>query len=221
MTPSEAAKELEHRRHAEHAEHVEHGETRREVIAILEAVLLSVVTIVTAWAGYSAAKWGTESRLDLAHGSALRIEANRNFDASTFNAWFIAYTLGSPEKMAVAERRFRPEFRVAFDAWRATDPEHNPSAPPGPTFMPEYQQPQKDQANQLDRRADAATASGYRSATVADNYVRITVLLATVLFLVGIGSTFRVRQVRLVLASVGAVMLVTAVALIAQQPLPR
>ncbi len=227
MTPSEAAKELEHRRHAEH---VEHGETRREVIAILEAVLLSVVTIVTAWAGYSAAKWGTESRLDLAHGSALRIEANRafavaeenrNFDASTFNAWFIAYTLGSPEKMAVAERRFRPEFRVAFDAWRATDPEHNPSAPPGPTFMPEYQQPQKDQANQLDRRADAATASGYRSATVADNYVRITVLLATVLFLVGIGSTFRVRQVRLVLASVGAVMLVTAVALIAQQPLPR
>ena len=45
-------------------------------------------------------------------------------------------------------------------------------------------------------------------------------LLATVLFLVGIGSTFKVRQVRVVLASVGAVMLVTAVALIAQQPRP-
>jgi hypothetical protein len=196
----------------------------------LEAVLLSVVTIVTAWAGYSAAKWGTESRLELAHGSALRIEANRafatametrNFDASTFNTWFIAYTLGNPEKMAIAERRFRPEFRVAFEAWRATDPDHNPSAQPGPTYMPQYRQPQKDQADALDRRADAATASGYHSASVADNYVRITVLLATVLFLVGIGSTFKVKQVRVVLASVGAVMLVTAVTLIAQQPRPH
>lgn len=227
LTPSEAAKELEHHRHAQHGEH---GEHRREVIAVLEAVLLSLVTIVTAWAGYSAAKWGTESRLELAQGSALRIEANRafavaaenrNFDASTFNAWFIAYTLGNEEKMAIAELRFRPEFRVAFDAWRATDPDHNPSAPPGPTYMPEYRQPQKDQAEALDRRADAATASGYASASVADNYVRITVLLATVLFLVGIGSTFKVKQVRVVLASVGAVMLVTAVVLIAQQPRPR
>ncbi|TCN35256.1 hypothetical protein EV644_11649 [Kribbella orskensis] len=227
LTPSESAKELEHHRHAEQGTH---GEHRREVIAILEAVLLSVVTIVTAWAGYSAAKWGTESRLDLAHGSALRIEANRafavaeenrNFDSSTFNAWFIAYTLGNTDKMEIAERRFRPEFRVAFDAWRATDPDHNPSAPPGPTYMPQYRQPEKAQANQLDGRADAATASGYHSASVADNYVRITVLLATVLFLVGIGSTFAVKKIRVALASVGAVMLVTAVALIAQQPRPR
>ncbi len=224
LTPAEAAKELEHHRHAQQGEH------RREFIAILEAVLLSLVTIVTAWAGYSAAKWGTESRLELSQGSALRIEANRafavaaenrNYDASTFNAWFIADTLGEPEKMALAERRFRPEFRVAFDAWRATSPDTNPSSPPGPSYMPEYRQPEKDQANQLDRRADVATASGYRSADLADNYVRITVLLATVLFLVGIGSTFSLRQVRVVLASVSAVMLVIAVVLIAQQPPPR
>lgn len=142
LTPSEAAKELEHHRHGEQGAH---GEHRREVIAILEAALLSVVTVVTAWAGYSAAKWGTESRLDLAHGSALRIEANRafavaaenrNFDASAFNAWFTAYTLDNREKMTIAERRFQPGFRVAFDAWRATDPDHNPSALPGPTYMP-------------------------------------------------------------------------------------
>lgn len=196
----------------------------------MEAVLLSIVTIVTAWAGYSAAKWGTDSRLDLAHASSLRIEANRafavaaenrNFDASTFNSWFTAFTLDNTEKMAIAERRFRPELREAFDAWRATDPDRNPSAPPGPTFMPQYQQGDKDQANQLDRRADAATARGYRSASTADNYVRITVLLAAVLFLVGIGSTFEGNLVRVALTSVGGVMLLAAVALIAQQPRPR
>jgi hypothetical protein len=208
----------------------EQGRHRREVVAVLEAVLLSVVTIVTAWAGYSAAKWGTESRLELSHASALRIEANRafavaaenrNFDASTFNAWFIAYTLDDPQKMAVAERRFRAEFRVAFDAWRATDPDNDPSAPPGPTYMPEYKQVENDSANTLDRRADASTAGGYRSATIADNYVRITVLLAAVLFLVGIGSTFEGNRVRVALTLVGAVLLVTALAFIAQQPWPR
>jgi hypothetical protein len=206
------------------------GQHRREVIAVLEAVLLSVVTIVTAWAGYSAAKWGTESRLDLSHASALRIEANRafavaaenrNFDSSTFNAWFIAYTLDNTEKMAVAERRFPPELRIAFDAWRATDPENNPSAPPGPTYMPQYQQAENEQAKQLDRRADAATTTGYQSATIADNYVRITVLLAAVLFLVGVGSTFEGHQVRVALTAVGAILLLAAVILIAQQPIPR
>ena len=206
------------------------AERRRELIAVLEVVLLSVVTIVTAWAGYSAAKWGTDSRLDLAHASALRIEANRafavaaenrNFDSTTFSTWFIAYTLRDSEKMAIAQRRFRPEFREAFDAWRETDPDHNPSAAPGPTYMPQYQQGDKERAGELDRQADAATARGYRSAVTADNYVRITVLLAAVLFLVGIGSTFEGHVVRVALTSVGGVLLLAAVALIAQQPRPR
>jgi hypothetical protein len=220
----EAAKELQHHQHKSAPGH------SNELVPILEAVLLSVVTIVTAWAGYSAAKWSTESRLDLAQASALRIEANRalgiaeetrNFDSSTFSAWFTAYTLDNTEKMAVAERRFRPEFRVAFDAWLATNPDTNPAAQPGPTFMPEYQQPDQARAAELDRQAAEAAAEGEHAAEVADNYVRITVLLATVLFLVGIGTTFKIRQVRWVLATVGLTLLVVAVILIGQQPRPR
>ena len=54
---------------AEHAKHqAEHasGSRRDKRIAITEAVLLSIVTITAAWAGYSAAKWSTESSLKLA-----------------------------------------------------------------------------------------------------------------------------------------------------------
>jgi hypothetical protein len=36
------------------------------------------------------------------------------------------------------EAGFRPEYRVAFDAWIKTDPFKNPLALPGPMFMPEY-----------------------------------------------------------------------------------
>ena len=189
-----------------------------------------MVTIVTAWAGFSAAKWNTDSRLHLAEASSLRLEANRalaeaaetrNFDSSTFNTWFIAYTLDDPEKMAVAEKRFRPEFAVAFEAWLATDPETNPSAPPGPTFMPEYKQPEKALADRLDRRAEARFQTGERAGGVADEYVRITVILAAVLFLIGIGTTFMGRQIRYGIAGVSTVLLGVALLLIAEQPWPR
>lgn len=226
LSASEVATDL--RRHREHGAHDE--VTVGRLVLVIEALLLSVVTVVTAWAGYSAAKWSTDSRLDLAQASSLRLQANRelatamelrNFDSGTFGAWFTAFTLDSPAKMQVAERRFRPEFRVAFDAWLATQPETNPNAPPGPTFMPQYRQPEQAKADRLDARAQASARAGERAGGVADNYVRITVLLASVLFLIGIGTTFRMKQVRYGLAGVGLVLLATAVVLIAQQPRPR
>jgi hypothetical protein len=202
---------------------------RRESVEIVEVVLLSVVTILTAWAGYSAAAWSTHSRLDLAHASTLRVESNRalgvadttkNFDASTFNTWFIAYTLGNKQKMLVAQRRFRPAFQRAFRAWIATDPEHNPHAPPGPTYMPQYRQPARAHAAVLGRQADQLSAQGDHGGQVADNYVRISLVLASVLFLVGVGSTFKIRQVRWVLTSIGALVFLGAMVLIATQPAP-
>ena len=144
----------------------------------------------------------------------------RNFDSSTFQTWFAAFLQGDAADEAVAIRRFRPEFKVAFDAWRATNPETNPNAPPGPTYMPEYKQPQKDQADALDRTADATFASGQKAGGYADDYVRITVLLAAVLFLVGIGSTFRIVGARYALVGVGLVLLVFALVLILQRPAP-
>jgi hypothetical protein len=89
-------------------------------VQIGEALLLSLVTIAAAWSGYAAAKWGTESRIQLAQAATLRnlatranldAHSTRNFDASTFNAWFTAFTLDDPERQAIAERRFRPEFK--------------------------------------------------------------------------------------------------------------
>jgi hypothetical protein len=184
---------------------------------------------VTAYAGYAAAKWSTESRVDLAKASTLRAQASRsdleamelrNFDSSTFQTWFTAFVQGNANDEELAIRRFRPEFRVAFDAWRATDPETNPNAPPGPTYMPEYKQPQKDRAETLDRMADESFASGEKEGGYADDYVRITVILAAVLFLIGIGSTFRLFGARYALVAVGLALLVFALVLILQRPSP-
>ena len=225
LSPLEAHKELEHHEHrAAKAEG-----TRGRALQIGEALVLALVTLTAAWSGFAAARWGTDSRLQLAAASSARTEANRadltaltlrNFDASTFNAWFIAYTLGSPQKMAIAEKRFRPELRVAFDAWRATHPDTNPDAPPGPTYMPQYHLAEQAQAAALDAAADRHTAEGARAGIVADEYVRITVVLAGVLFLIGIGSTFSLAGVRYALLGVGSALLIAAVVLIIIEPGP-
>ena len=194
---------------------------------IREAMLLALVTLTAAWAGYSAAKWRTESRVNIARASTLGNLATRDdlaaislrdFDASTFNAWFIAFTLNSPQKEAIAVRRFRPQFLVAFNAWMATNPLHNPHAPPGPTYMPQYQQPEQAQANLLDSESAAKFQAGNQAALISDNYVRITVFLAAVLFLVGIGSSFKLAGVRYALIAFGSVLLILSIVLILQQP---
>jgi hypothetical protein len=224
LSPIEAGKKL----HEHTSEPHQPDATRHSrAVQIGEALLLSLVTIAAAWSGYAAAKWGTESRIELAQAATLRNLATRadlaalstrNFDSSTFTAWFTAYMLNDPQKQAVAERRFRPEFKVAFDAWMATDPFHNPRAAPGPTYMPQYKLADQAKADALDREAEAAAAAGNHAAVVGDEYVRITVFLAAVLFLVGIGSTFKLPTVRYVLIVVGAVLLVLATVLILLQP---
>jgi hypothetical protein len=200
---------------------------RSRVVQICEALLLALVTITAAWAGYSAARWSTASRVDIAKSSTLRNFATRddlaaislrNFDSSTFNAWYIAFTLNSPQKEAIAVRRFRPAFRVAFNAWMATDPLHNLHAPPGPTYMPQYKLPEQAKASALDSAATTKFDAGNHAGLVADNYVRITVFLAAVLFLVGIGSSFKLTGVRYALVIFGSVLLIVSLTLILRQP---
>jgi hypothetical protein len=146
--------------------------------------------------------------------------ALRNFDSSTFDAWFAAFTARNAEAMAVARHRFRPGFAVAFDAWRATKPEANPDAPRGPTYMPQYRQPGLVRARLLTDAADAAFAHGVKTAETADKYVRTTVFLATVLFLVGISTHFPLRGVRYGLVGLGALLLLVSLVQLAQLPRP-
>jgi hypothetical protein len=228
LSPIEVGKQAHEHTKEPHQPAASAGANRHSrAVQIGEALLLSLVTIAAAWSGYAAAKWGTESRLELAQAATLRNLATRadlsalstrNFDSSTFNAWFTAFTLEDPQKQAIAERRFRPEFKVAFDAWMATDPFRNPRAPPGPSYMPQYRLADQAKAEGLDREAVAASAAGNHAAVVGDDYIRITVFLAAVLFLVGIGSTFKLHTIRYALITVGAVLLILATVLIVQQP---
>jgi hypothetical protein len=217
--------------HARHAEHETAASLNRHAraLSIAEAVLLSVVALTAAWSGYGAAKWSTESSLKLAKASATRAKANRAYqgsltlrsqDAADFNAWFTADLLGSRRGERVAESRFRPEYEVAFRAWLKTEPFMNPNAPKGPQYMPQYHPRGAAEAKALDAGADALYTSGEHAAITGDKYIRITVILASVLFLVGISSHFPLTGIRIGLVCVGAALLVFAAIAIAQLPRP-
>jgi hypothetical protein len=228
LSPSEVGKEIaEHKRRQD--DHGDEATGRDRVITIVEALLLAVVAVLAAWSGYASSKWSTESSLTLARASTARSQASRydleasdlkNFDAATFNTWFTAYIGGNQAAEQVAIHRFRPAFKVAYDAWIATNPLTDPNAPPGPTYMKEHKQPELAEANAKDAEATQLYAEGAKDGATADDYVRTTVFLATVLFLVGISGHFRVRVARYGLVGVGAVILVVAVAILATTPKP-
>ncbi len=220
LSAAEVGKEIgEHGAHHAHA-HADAEERRDRLLSITEALLLSLVAVLAAYSGFAAAKWSTDSSVSLATASAARTKANRadlealqirTLDSVSFNAWFTAFTAGNASAERLAERRLRPGYRPAFHAWLATDPAHNPNAPPGPSYMPQYVIPQEAVATSEDHKADVEFAKGSEAGSTSDKYVRDTVFLATVLFLVGISSHFPVRSARYGLIGVGALILVFAV----------
>jgi hypothetical protein len=244
LSPSEVGKEIsEHRHKAEEREQEQEQEKEKEKgekpageakgqerwLTITEAVLLAVVAILAAWSGFASAKWSTHSSLYLAKASAARTEANRadyeasnleTFDSSMFNAWFTAYVAHNAAAMRIAENRFRPVYLAAFKAWLATDPLHNRHAPKGPSYMPQYKLVQLAQANALDAKANAYYTLGEEAGSNADGYVRTTVYLATVLFLVGISGHFKVRGARMGLIGIAGVILVFSVVSLIIAPKP-
>jgi hypothetical protein len=118
-------------------------------------------------------------------------------DITTFNTWIEARNEGLDDLAALYERRFSPEFRIAFDAWIALDPFSDPDAPPGPSFLPEYENHLLDEGARLNDVSDRTFDEGTEARHHADEYIRTTVVLATVLFLLALSQRFGIWRVRI------------------------
>ena len=184
----------------------EHEKSSEHVILeIVEALVLAIVAIATAWSGYQAALWtghqselyGQASKLRVqAEGAATYANQERLYNASTVVEWLKAEAHGDKKLTDLFERRFLPEFRPAFEAWKKTDPLNNPSAPAGPQLMTEYRSSKTEDAARLNNQATEVFDQGTKSREYADQYVRATVTLATVLLLIAISQRFQTRRVR-------------------------
>ena len=204
------------------------GRRRHEVaIEIGEAFLLALVAVATAWSGYQSALWDGRSAKLYGTSSRIRIAATQDttrggqeqlYDATTFNFWLQATLTHNPKLAVGYEKRFRPEYRPAFRAWLATRPFANPRAPAGPIFMPQYHNAHLARGAELNVQAGEVFQQGAEARETGEKYVRTTVLLATVLFLIALSQRFGLLKVRIGLLFVAVVLLVVSLVSIADYP---
>ena len=142
-----------------------------------------------------------------AEGAATYANQERLYNASTVVEWLKAEANGQKKLADLFERRFLPEFRPAFESWKKTDPLNNPNAPAGPFFMPEYRSAKSEEAAKLSEQATDTFERGNQAREHSDQYVRVTVTLATVLLLMAISQRFKTHGVRIALAVVALLLL--------------
>ena len=207
--------EIAHKLNEEKKHAAPHPSRAVEILEIVEAIVLALVAVTTAWSGYQAAQWDGRQDEFYEQSTKLRVEAQglqttggqeRMYDASTVAEWLKAEANRDQKLAQLFERRFRPEFRAAFEAWKKTDPLNNPNAPPGPMMMPEYRNAKSEEAAKLGNEASELFEQGAKARETSDKYVRVTVLLATVLLLTAISQRFRTQQVRIALAILAALL---------------
>ena len=203
---------------AHHLSH-QHGgplSLAQQMLEIAEAVVLATVAIATAWSGYQAALWtghqeelyGLSSKARVhAEGVTTTSNQERLYNASTVVEWLKAEAQGQKQLADLFARRFLPEFRPAFEAWKKTDPINNPDAPAGPQLMHEYRNTKAEQVVKLNEQAEQVFEEGNQARRYSDNYVRATVMLATVLLLMAISQRFKSHGVRVGLAVIAVLLL--------------
>jgi len=191
--------------------------TRERWMEMLAALMLSLATLGIAWSGYQAAKWsGLQARRytqastarSFANRAATQAAQDRTQDLLNFNRWLEVKTEGNTQLGDLYERRFREEFKPAFERWRAEDPLNNPDATPSPLREKNYVLSNEVKADKLEDLGDLRFEQGKDATENADNYVFATVFFAVVLFFAGISLRFQWFPMRIFILALGGVMLV-------------
>jgi hypothetical protein len=174
-------------------------------IEILEAIILALVALATAWSGFQAAQWnGLQTEL-YSESNGLNLEASslatsagqdHLYNTNTLNAWLNANMQGHKQIAQFYESRFLAEYKIAFDEWIITDPFNNIEAPLGPAYMPGYHSSKMELAGSLSSEALSKFDQGTKARAIADDYVLNTVFLATVLVLAAISQRFQIKTIR-------------------------
>lgn len=189
---------------------------REEWLEIIETVVLAIVAFMTAWSSYQAALWDARSAMNYALATQKMIQAQQQatlagqqaiHNATTLDMWMSARMDGNRKLMKFHERRFLPEFAAAFRDWMALGGPENPTAPPGPYAMPGYKDAATEKSAALFAESEKRFEDGVVSREHGDEYVRVTVLLATVLMLTALAQRFKIAGARIGLLSVAFVLL--------------
>ena len=172
-----------------------------------------MAAVATAWAAYQAASWRGEQAEAGSASISARVESTRaeglenrqaQIDVGLFTQWVDAYARDETELTAFYRQRFRPQFRLAFEAWVATKPRTNPRRAPVAVRHAASTSSPPPQPARPSRSAgrDLVQARG-EFIERADNYSLDRVLFAAALFFAGISTRLHARTSRVVVLGLG------------------
>ena len=199
----------------------------RDRIELVAALLLALAAVATAWSSYQATRWNGEQAKTASSVNKTRIEAARaadlassqtQVDIATFVQWVDAYAQDDARLASFYRTRFREEFRPAFEAWVATRPLRNESAPPTPFAMEQYRLAAAAEADRLDAEAEVLAARVRRDIQRSSNYVLGVVLCAVALFFAGMSTKLDSAGLRKLMLGLGWAVFLGAVVWIATSP---
>jgi hypothetical protein len=190
-------------------------------------LLLAMAAVATAWAAYQSASWRGEQAKAQSASIAARVESTRaanvanrqaQIDVALFTQWVDAYARDETQLADFYRKRFRAEFRPAFEAWVATRPRTNPTAPLSPFALAQYKLAATAQADGLEAQAAAFSQQVGRLIQRADNYALAGVLFAASLFFAGISTRLGSPRTRMVVLGLGYALFLGSVIWIATFP---
>ncbi|MGI0056896.1 MAG: hypothetical protein ACREAK_05925 [Nitrosarchaeum sp.] len=184
-------------------------------IDLAYAAILGLTVIITAWCGLQHELWSSTLTFELKEANSahrqytveeLKERQLMIFDINLFTSYMEAEKSGNIELADYYKSNFRPEMKVAFDAWIKTDPFNDPE-PKTPFTMPEYPNPDNSKAiNSFLNLAEEKSQNADRMSTIASNYVFFTTIYAGISFLEGIGRVFPSKKIQTVFLIMGIVM---------------
>jgi hypothetical protein len=191
-----------------------------EMLAVL---MLGIATIGTAWCGYQASRWNSEQESRARHASDLRVEANRQFGLATQG---VLYDVNIVSQYAVAlsdgdarlqdffkTTLIRADFLPVLGRWEEAVAAGD--APPPLLEDRAYLDAQLAGYEETQAAAEAADLEASEAGDNADEYVLMTLLLATALFFAGVTTSFKVPAARLMLLTLAALAIAYSLSRIA------
>lgn len=196
-------------------------------VEFIAAIILSLATLGVAWSGYQATRWNGQkasysSSANTANLHAAQL-ANRAMMAHSKNVdlfveWSAAVFQENQEFADFLFERFPTELAVATDAWLALEPMSDPNAPLSPFDMSEYRLNDLEESEQLLVQVEADRNKTSEASQIADRYVLLTVLFASVLFFGGISGKFKSQIIDLSMLALGLMMFLIILAVLISYP---
>lgn len=182
---------------------------------MLSAILLGMVIVATAWSAYQSTLWGgiqtfllRDSTSASRQYSTLLIQQGQHvsMDALMFMEYVNALHDNDVNLSEFYYERFRPELKIAVAAWLETKPFENPDAPSHPFVMSEYERKYAEEIKQFADLSASKLEEAQQANQNSDNYVMLTVIYASVLFISAVMDKFSSRRVRLVVLILGMII---------------